>query len=332
MSKAELSAQGYITTFQETDPVFTASVAHGISASDISNWNDKLSQADLSAQAYAGYSYVYAAYSYILDTIVDNELVIAVALTDLDERITIITDTYVSTEALAQQAYITQAQLSENSYLTQHQSLANYVTKAMLSAQAYLMTETDPVFTASAAHGISSSDISNWNDKVSKAELSAQGYITTFQETDPMFVASAAYSITFDNIENWDAKVSKTELSSQSYLQSFTETDPVFVASAAYGITSSNITSWNNKVSANNSTITIQKNSSTVDTFTTNQSSAKTINIPVNELPTVTSSDNGKVLMVVNGAWAVVDPIRIYGGSEEPSNQNGNNGDIYLQS
>lgn len=32
---------GYITGYTETDPVFSASVAHGISSSDISNWNDK---------------------------------------------------------------------------------------------------------------------------------------------------------------------------------------------------------------------------------------------------------------------------------------------------
>ena len=32
---------GYLTSYTETDPVFLASAAHGISASDISNWNGK---------------------------------------------------------------------------------------------------------------------------------------------------------------------------------------------------------------------------------------------------------------------------------------------------
>lgn len=32
---------GYITSYTETDPVFTASPAHGITASDISSWNNK---------------------------------------------------------------------------------------------------------------------------------------------------------------------------------------------------------------------------------------------------------------------------------------------------
>lgn len=32
---------GYITSYTETDPVFSASAAAGIQASDITNWNSK---------------------------------------------------------------------------------------------------------------------------------------------------------------------------------------------------------------------------------------------------------------------------------------------------
>ena len=48
-------------------------------------------------------------------------------------------------------------------------------------------------------------------------------------------------------------------------------------------------------------------------------------------LPAVTSSDNGKILRVVNGAWALVDPVTIYSGSGTPSQNLGVDGDIYLQ-
>ena len=78
----------------------------------------------------------------------------------------------------------------------------------------------------------------------------------------------------------------------------------------------------------NNSTITIQKGGSTVDTFTTNASSAKSINIP-NELPSYTSSNNGQVLGVVNGALSWISTATVSSGSASPSG--GNNGDIYLQ-
>lgn len=45
--------------------------------------------------------------------------------------------------------------------------LSNYVTTTQLNQtlQSYLQSETDPVFTASPAHGITSNDITNWNNK-----------------------------------------------------------------------------------------------------------------------------------------------------------------------
>lgn len=48
-------------------------------------------------------------------------------------------------------------------------------------------------------------------------------------------------------------------------------------------------------------------------------------------LPSVTSSDNGKILMVVEGEWALTNPIRLYSGSGVPNNNTGNNGDLYIQ-
>lgn len=50
-----------------------------------------------------------------------------------------------------------------------------------------------------------------------------------------------------------------------------------------------------------------------------------------NELPTVTSTDNGKILMVVNGQLTLVSPSTLYSGSGAPNNANGNNGDLYMQ-
>lgn len=48
-------------------------------------------------------------------------------------------------------------------------------------------------------------------------------------------------------------------------------------------------------------------------------------------LPAVTSSDNGKVLGVLNGAWAAVQPVTIYSGTSSPSSSTGSDGDIYIQ-
>ena len=42
-----------------------------------------------------------------------------------------------------------------------------------IDSNTYLTSETDPVFTASAAHGISSTDISNWNAKQKAITISS---------------------------------------------------------------------------------------------------------------------------------------------------------------
>ena len=48
-------------------------------------------------------------------------------------------------------------------------------------------------------------------------------------------------------------------------------------------------------------------------------------------VPTVSSSDNNKVMMVQSGSWAAVKPVTIYSGSSAPSSGTGSNGDIYIQ-
>lgn len=48
-------------------------------------------------------------------------------------------------------------------------------------------------------------------------------------------------------------------------------------------------------------------------------------------LPSVSASDNGKILQVVNGQWTLVTPTVVYTGNGTPDNLLGNNGDIYLQ-
>jgi hypothetical protein len=88
------------------------------------------------------------------------------------------------------------------------------------------VTETDPVFDASVASGITATDVSNWNNK-----------LDNYTETDPVFDISVASGITATDTTNWNNK-----------LDSYTETDPVFDASVARDITATDITNWNNKL------------------------------------------------------------------------------------
>lgn len=50
-------------------------------------------------------------------------------------------------------------------------------------------------------------------------------------------------------------------------------------------------------------------------------------------IPAITSDDNGKILQVVNGdlAYVSIDIKTVYSGTTEPSDDVGEDGDIYLQ-
>lgn len=168
----------------------------------------------------------------------------------------------------------------------------------------YISTETDPVFTASPAAGITAADITNWNGKTSNT-----GTIT---------------GITMNGASKGTSGVVNlgTVITSETQLSKGTTTG------SGNAVTD---------ISVSNHQITLTKGT----TFLTSHQSIKTINnqtitgtgnVTIDTLPTVTSSDNGKILQVVNGAWALVTPVSIYTGSGTPSNSTGNDGDLYLQS
>ena len=104
-------------------------------------------------------------------------------------------------------------------------------------------TETDPVFTASAAHGISFTDISNWNAKSdfsgSYNDLSDKPSIPSVSATQLLSTGTKIGSVTVDS--------TTTDFYAPTSGGITTETDPVFVASAAYGISSTDISNWNAK-------------------------------------------------------------------------------------
>jgi hypothetical protein len=124
--------------------------------------------------------------------------------------------------------------------------------------------ENDPLYSESAASGITSPDIANWNSAYGWGNHSLAGYLTGYTETDPVFGLSVASGITSTDIANWNNKLSSytetdpvfntsvvsgittTDITNwNNKLSSYTETDPIFISHASYGITSTNITNWN---------------------------------------------------------------------------------------
>jgi len=106
-------------------------------------------------------------------------------------------------------------------------------------------TETDPVFAASPAAGITSVKISNWDTAYGWGNHADAGYLVGDNETDPVFTASPAGSISSQDLTNWNSAYGWGNHATAGYLTSFSETDPVFSISAAAGITAALVSNWN---------------------------------------------------------------------------------------
>ena len=136
----------------------------------------------------------------------------------------------------------------------------------------------------------------------------AKKAVETFAPVKSVNGNTGAVTITLpENLSDLNNDMSVSDFANDAgYITGYTETDPVFSASAASGISSSDISTWNGKSdfsgsyndltdkptipTVNNATLTIQKNGTTVNTFTANASSNVTANITV---PTVTDTYSG---------------------------------------
>lgn len=131
-----LDTNTYLTSYTETDPVFTASAAAGITGTNISNWNT----------AYGWGNHASAGY---------------------------LTSASIGSSVQAYDADLSSiAGLAGTSGFLK-KTAANTWT---LDTNAYLTTESDPVFTASAASGITSTNISNWNTAYGWGNHASAGY------------------------------------------------------------------------------------------------------------------------------------------------------------
>lgn len=151
--ETQITDKGYITGYTETDPVFQASAASGITANDIQNWDSKLDSSALTP-------YYTSAQT---DTAISNATSGLASETYVDNAVSGKADTSAFTE------YWTSAE-TQSAITAATDDMA---TQTWVGQQGYLtaFTETDPVFGASAASGITSGDISNWNSKVDASAL-----------------------------------------------------------------------------------------------------------------------------------------------------------------
>jgi len=276
---------GYITTYTETDPLFTASAASGIGASDITDWNTAYGWGN---HASVGYLTVE---SDTLDNVVSRGSTTSLAATFGDLTCTNLTVTGTTTQINTTQLTVSDNTIvlnndvsttpSENAGIEVERGLSSNVRLRWNEATdrwtftndgstyfvmptsigdlandvGYLTsyTETDPIFSASIAAGITSGELSNWNSAYNWGNHASAGYLTGLSSqsigglgdvnvSGPATGELLRYNATSSKWENW----------SPNFLTSFTETDPVFSASPSAGITNSNINNWNTAFSWGN--------------------------------------------------------------------------------
>lgn len=345
---------GFITS--ESDPVFSASAAAGITSSDITNWNSKTSNtgtvtqvkvgstaynpssgivslpaypttlpaSDVSSWAKASTkpsytaSEVGAATQSDINTAIQNLIGTAPeALNTLGEIADALNDDANLASTLTNQI---SAKYTKPSTGIPKGDLASAVQASLNKADTALQsyTETDPTVPA-------------WAKAANKptytaAEVGALPSTTVIPAAPGTLKTDATAAQTVSSGEAMSGTITLHKVAKTGTYSDLigTPTIPTESTVSGWGFTKN--------AAANNATITIQKGGTNVDSFTVNASSNKSINIP-NELPSYSSADSGKILSVNSSGQLVwITPVSIYTGSGEPNNANGNDGDIYLQS
>lgn len=156
LGKADTALQSYT----ETDPVFLASAASGISSSDISSWNGKQDAIDDLSDIRSGAALGATALQSYTET---DPTVPSWAKASSKPSYTF---SEIGTTPTTISGYgITDAKIASGTI-----TLGSNTITPLTS-----FTETDPIFSASAAAGISSSDITNWNGKTDKVTSATSG-------------------------------------------------------------------------------------------------------------------------------------------------------------
>lgn len=173
VTDSELNAKGYLTSFIEQDPTVPAFIK-AIKESDIANWNTKgLPQLTSPVRLYNLTTGVYK---------LPSGCVIQYDGADGDRTFTIADESVLMIQKTTSnyKTFIAMAGESSNYKPSIYTGIVyyglgnysqfdfdDYVTEKELSKKGYLtsFTESDPVFKASASYGITSTNITNWNNK-----------------------------------------------------------------------------------------------------------------------------------------------------------------------
>jgi hypothetical protein len=272
ITQSQISDLDLFTTADETDPVYGESVASGITANDTALWNSKLDrESDPLFSAWDKKTGIEITQSQISDldpftTADETDPVygesVASGITADDTALwnsKLATYTETDPEFIAWDKSsgisIHASQIEASNQPSDSTFLRGDGIWVPVSGGGEGGPESDPVYSASVAGGITTADTALWNSKldgesdplfsawdkktgieITQSQISDLDPFTNADETDPVYGESIASGITADDTALWNSK-----------LATYTETDPMYSASVASGITANDTALWNSK-------------------------------------------------------------------------------------
>ena len=218
---------GYLTSYTETDPVFAASVAAGITNTNVTNWNTAYGWGDHSTAGYL------TAEADTLDTITargnSTNNGITVGGITVNGNMTVNgTQTVINTTTL---------KVSDNEITLNNDVTGTPTENAGIEVERGLSANVRIRWDETSDRWQFTNNGSNYtNIAVNISDLpNDSGFISSYTETDPIFTASAASSITTQNLTNWNAAYNWGDHAQAGYLTSLGD---------AAGVTTAKITNW----------------------------------------------------------------------------------------
>ena len=278
--ETQITDKGYITGYTETDPVFQASAASGITENDIQNWNSKLDSSALTPYytAVQTETAIDNAVSGKVDTsrVDEIEEVTASALTELKTTkldSTALTQYYTSaqTDTAIDNAVSGKMDTSAMSAYTPTSGFSTINGSAITSGDNIEIEGT--AYSAGTNINIDDNNVISVTGITVPTKLSDlendEGFITTADTQD--FVTSADVKTQIEGYNYVNSGDVETQITNKGYITGYTETDPVFQSSPASGISAQDILDWDAKLDS--SALTPYYTSAQTDTAISNATS-----------------------------------------------------------
>jgi hypothetical protein len=204
----------YLSSFTETDPVFTASPANGIASTDINNWNTAYGWGN---HATAGYLTGLPAHTH------DDRYYTETEIGKFFDGTTSITG-YNKTNWDTAYGWGNHASAGYLTSLPAHQHEIEDIIGLADSLDSKLDSESDPIYTASSWY-TTTNNSANWDTAYGWGNHASAGYLTAENQELSWDINGKTLSITPGNTITLDGLASITEVEGYGYITGYTETD-----------------------------------------------------------------------------------------------------------